>query len=392
VAEDKLRIETAPRRPGRTSAAGGDGSGVAFEALGAILDLRRLAQSLQRSGVVLRLRNEIDRLKHADERRRRKQKQRGRLAESFTPEQARLLAQEGLLEQIDQLADQVVALEGRSLEDFYAGRTLDSAGLLRTHEELKQRLADLLFELHQAQGNRRRQLTIAVFGERLSRVCELAQAYEQVCRKHGANVRGYWLKMHRPDLDRPLPRSGTRENSGSGTRESSDSRSGIRENSARSTPSRQIPAMRLKSRKAHDADTPRKVLDAYCPPASVFYPPAEDVVGLALQIGGDRATALLETEAGKHEFLPSAGHKETLHVETVDGILIQYEPPADVGRRGSMSDLRLRRTYDLGGGRFVDPLLAANTPSAARSVGEAVSQAVEACLQQRTWALLDPWN
>ena len=205
IAAGELVVDTTATPTGQGSRAGVSSSTV-YE-VNLLVHLRRQVQRLQRSGAVLRLRNEIIRLKQAERERLRKLRRRGQPERfAFTPEQARVLAQEGLLDRIDKLEGDVCRLEDALLGDLYASRPV-AAAALRQREPLDAALQEILFELHKIHGESRGRLTIAIFGVALDRVLELAAAYEQVCAGQQVNLGRYWLKMYDESLDNELHRN-----------------------------------------------------------------------------------------------------------------------------------------------------------------------------------------
>jgi ATP-dependent Clp protease ATP-binding subunit ClpC len=343
-----------------------------FVELEKVVELRRKVQALLRSGALLRLRNEITRLRQLESRRSAKLKRRGKEGSfQFTPEQARILAQEELLSQSEGLLRDVRRLENDTCGEYYSHRRFDVAGAAEMRRVVDEALADLLFEIYRAQSAGRGGLTLAVFGASRSRVAELVEAYEHVGAGAAAGINRYWLKMYDPLLDDWETRTG-------------DGRSG------RKAPSGPGPILRLLHRKRSEDDLPAKVVDVYRPDPDRFLSPPDDVIGLALQLSDDRAVALLEAEAGRHEFVRAAGKPEACFVETSGaGTLFGYSPPIDCGRAGSFADLTLRRTYDHPAEVCRDPMLDQELELRGRSIRDAVARAAAEYLVKRTWQLLD---
>jgi ATP-dependent Clp protease ATP-binding subunit ClpC len=338
--------------------------------LGQIVELRRQAQALQTCGVVLRLRNEIARLRHAEKQRNRKLKRRGEAQKFvFTPQQAQLLAQEDLLDRIDALAADIVALENGSLGQLYAGQSPATNSLGDRHQRLSARLRALLFELHQSQAEKRTQLVIAIYGQPLARVLELCRVYEEIIRAERGYFSSQWLKMYKPELD--LSPEKVKLHPG---------------------PPHELPTLHLLARKVREEETPKKVVDVYKPPPELFYSPPDDVIGVALLVAGDRPAALLEAESGRHEFHYGASPEVCL-VETHRGALANYDPPAAAGRQSSArADILLRRSYHLASEICRDPLLEQEFRLQRGTLPAVMAEVLEQYLTKRTWALLDAWN
>ena len=130
-------------------------------------------------------------------------------------------------------------------------------------------------------------------------------------------------------------------------------------------------------------------MDVYSPPPERFLEPHDECIGVALQIVAERPAALLETESGKHEFLRGPNRIHTCVVETTEGILLKYDPAANVGRSGWAATARVRRKYDLANRECVDLLLDKTLPFGGKVIDEAVATAVELYLEQRAWSLLE---
>lgn len=347
----------------------GDGDDSAGRQLERLVELRRKVQALARSGVVLRLRNEIERLKQAQRQRQRKRKRQRRPEKFvFTAEQRQLLGQEQLLERIDQLLADICRLEDSALEDVYAHRPPDLVLTSGLREELDLTLRNLLFELFTMQNELRGMLTLVLFSASQSWLLELSRAYEQICTAHHANVDRYWLTMHDPEQVQADANASHAPDTGDTRR----------------------PVMHLLHRKLEDDDKPaRKVVDVYRPAPHAFHSPRGDVIGVALQFRSPYPAALLETETGRHELIREAGKPEACFVETHSGLLMQYAPPADCGRTGSFGELRYRRAFDLPKETCRDYATNLELRIRSHSIDEAVARATADYLQQRIWSLLD---
>jgi ATP-dependent Clp protease ATP-binding subunit ClpC len=368
MAEGTLQLETAAMPRGGGSAEPATADRVTPEALRGVIQLRRQLQKLERSSVILRLRNEIARLRQAERERHRKPRFRGKSDKFvFSAAQAQILAQEGLLRRIDTLVKEVQDLEDESLGNLYAGRPVDGAAVTTARELEELALREILFELHRADGEKRGELILAIFGESLNRVLELAQAYERICAADPVNVHLYWLKIYNPALDVSMRSSG----------------------SSAASQRQPLPIMHLKSRKLRDEDVARKVVDVFAPPSESFCSPTSDVIGVALRIVADRPAALLETEIGKHEFVQLQGQPQICVVETHRGLLVNYDPPADAGRAGAFKDVPPRRTYDHHRELCRDHRLETELRIRGRSIDEAVTRMAADYLAQRIWSLLD---
>ena len=361
---NEIRTETTISPAGAVAAARSHER--ALGQLSKLVGLRRKAQALARSGVVLRLRNDIYRLRQAERQRHRRLKRLGKPPRfQFTPEQGRLLSQEELLAQVDELLADVCRLEDAALGDWYANRSLDADDLGKRRKPLVSLLGDYLFRFYALQSGATSTLAVVVFGPEIGRVLELAAAYEHIASKFGTSIQRYWLKRYDPALDRP-PRNGA---------------------SAKSEIAH--PSLRLLGRKRQEDDPDVKTLDAYSADEESFHAPPVRTIGVGLVVQDARAAALLESEAGKHEFARRGGNPLELHVETHPGLLIGYSPPPDVGRASAFTNAKRRRRYDLQTGECRDDLLDATLEIRGRSIDAVVAAAAERWLTLRTWKLLD---
>ncbi|MGE3780375.1 MAG: hypothetical protein AB7F89_24515 [Pirellulaceae bacterium] len=356
VVDDELRVEVmaAASRPLLAPAA--DAQHPSHDELHAISHLRRQVQKFERSALLLRLRNEIDRLKQVHEHRARMAARRGKpLRFSFTPEQSRLLKCEELLDEIASLSRVVRELEDRALGAHYRGTSIDRVRLLEGRRQAEQTLHEHLFALYMSQQGTKGRLSLAVFAAELDSVVELVRSYESIALRHGTDVQRYWLL--RPGAGHEQQTSAL--------------------------------AFRLANRQQHTGETRQEVLDVHHRGAAEFYQWNAGVVGLALQLSGDRAAALLETEAGRHEFRRGPAQPVSCYVETVLDRLVHYAPPADVGRATAFRDLAVRRTYDQDREICQDPQLDRTIRTRGQSLAETLELAMTDNLTRRIWSLLD---
>jgi len=367
--EGGLRVSTAARPAAEKEQLDATTAGsLTIEQLNEVTKLRRKAQLLQRSSVILQMRNEIYRIKQAELQRQRRAKRRGKAEQfKFTKQDAYVLAQEELLKRVDSVASDICSLEDTALGDFYSGRPGDRGGTTAACERLSGSLRELLLELLQSHTGSRNLLTLVIFGPVIQRVVQLARAYLRVCESSGnSQVLRYWLKVYRSELDQ----------------------SAVKLARQRPAPQQPVPVMHLMGRCENEKEVPRKVVDVYVPPPHQFGSPPDDVIGVALQITGARAVTLLESESGKHEFARVAGKPVTCTVETHSAILIKYSPPADVGRLGFVSNFPLRRAYDEERETCRDPVLQKDFRLRG-SIEEVVAEATTEYLSARLWSLLD---
>lgn len=349
-----------------------------LEVLEELLQLRRHTQRLLNGSVVLRVKNEIARIRQAE---RRKRRQRGRKRadpstpeveiagrrqrQVFSPELARTLAQESLLRRLDELHATLCTAEELYLGDLYGGGQPAIEELRPDLRRWSRELDEQVFELFQFHSGSPKTLTLAIFSGNTAAMVELAQAYERICEEHPTNVRRVWLRMHREEL--------------------------VAGPALARLPADQRPVLRLLSRReAEQTEKDRRpVVDVYRAEGDRFWSPSDDVIGLALALSGDRSVALLQTETGKHTFVWPGGKRHECHVEAHPGSLLSYDPPADVGRVGAFSDLPPRRNYDFAAEVCEDPRLGESLRLQRRTFSEVLAEATRRHLAQRTWSMLD---
>lgn len=352
-------------RPARSKDSPTDANTITL--LNSVVELRRQTQALQRSGVILQARNELQRIRQAERQERKRAKKRGKAVKfQFTPQQARALKHVDLLDRVDQLMLDVNALEETALLDLYAGRKVDTAGIQEARGLLDLELQSLLFDLYQQQDGRPKVMTLVITGEDLEQVCNLGMAYELLCREREIGVQRNWLKFYRPELDQwagAAPPSGQTD----------------------------LPVLRLLYRRK-DNSQQEKLVDVYeVGEAGLAIPPA-NCIGLALQVKGPRGVALLETESGAHSFEFPNNRQSICYVDAAPLPLIAYEPAPNIGRVGAHHDARVRRRYLHGKKLCLDSALQQAIALNPKRLDLAIATLVERYLANRTWSLLETWN
>ena len=365
---ETVRVDITARPHGSLS----DPESSITDAIDLVIGLRRHLQALQSSSILTRVRNEIERIRQEERALEKRMKKRGHHPRfAHTMQRSRMMNQEQLLTRLDTLLRDIVQLEDHSLSHFYTDQTIVAAEIKEHWSELDRAFRKLLFDLPQLEGGRRNCLSIAAYGESMETIAELLQLYEQICRREGARMRWFWLKMYREEYDETLAIPGRPIRVPPGPR----------------------PNFRLLSRQELEEQPRLKVIDVYnAPPTQTFEMPTSDCIGVAMEIDSERAAALLQTESGRHEFLRAGGGRDVCYVETLMERVLNYDPPRDVGRRGSMNHLALRRTYDLREEECRDELLRRTIPIRARRVDEALTKAVEEYLTVRLWELVEAWS
>jgi ATP-dependent Clp protease ATP-binding subunit ClpA len=347
-----------------------------LEAIVGIVDLRRNVQSLDRSSAVLRLRNEIVRLEQ--QRRQFERGQQRRSRRTFFPRGAELTA---LVEQEARIAgvrDEVFALEDEVLFAFHQQQAHDLSLAVAASRRLDGRLRELLMELYLRDVGAARLVTLAIFGEQLQLALQLARAYDEFAAGRKLAVQRYHLMAYRRELD---PEADAERPSR--TRRPRGTAGAAQE---------RLPSLRLTSRPAAESEPPVKTVDAFfVSEQDDFYdgPPAGRI-GVALQIQGDGAFMWLAGEQGLHEF-KHRGRSELCLVETVSGLLIGLEPPANIHRRGtvaSQAGQKNRRIYDLDAGLIHDPPLRCQWPWRRDAFSATIRDAVERYVSEKAWKIL----
>jgi hypothetical protein len=133
-------------------------------------------------------------------------------------------------------------------------------------------------------------------------------------------------------------------------------------------------------------------LDVWNPtPAGIAEPP-EDCIGLALETQHAHSISLLQGEGGAHHFELTANRRLVCWVDALPMPLIGFEPPANIGRAGSISYIPRRRRYLKYDKVVVDNFLSQAFPIIDKQLEPAIAAAAEAHLANRIWALLEQWN
>jgi hypothetical protein len=114
----------------------------------------------------------------------------------------------------------------------------------------------------------------------------------------------------------------------------------------------------------------------------------DKAIGVALQIRGEAAFAVLEPEFGVHEFTTKGTARRCL-VETTGGLLVQYDPPAGITRRSAFRDQPLRRSYDLDRRTARDECLDRALEWTGSAFDDLVARAIEMHWNQRAWAAIE---
>jgi hypothetical protein len=201
----------------------------------------------------------------------------------------------------------------------------------------------------------------------------LGEAYAELVRQRQGTVQYYALKVHRP-----------RRPDGAQVR------------------------LRLYGRRAADAEqesTEQKAelaLDVFHleAPGHLSQPTMADAIGLAMSIRMERAAALLEGEAGLHEFrLDSQGPPLRCLVETTRDRLAKYEAPPGINRQGALEGYPYRRKYDVAAAQATEEGPAAEDAAEARQwrwksghLAAALAETLQAALAKGAWSILGTWT
>lgn len=372
--------------------------------LAELVDLRRKVQRLESSSIVLRIRNEAYRIRQAEWQRQRRAeaKQLGKLRakssrrpppHAYLPHHPLLQHYESLIVRVADLARLTYEADDQHIGNFYAGTESNPRDVRDVNELISSALEELLFDLDAVTSAGEQQLTLVLLGESMPRVLELCAAYAAIAVQKQAQLSYYWLKMYRPELDPEVPGSPASEAAAAKPAPAAASASASSSASSAGGAEAQSPVFRLERARQSEKDPVQKLVDVYAPPLSKFHHPPSDVIGVALQIKHKRAISLFATESGAHEFIyDGSGSRRVVQVQTHSGSLRKWQPPTDIGRRGALSDLEVRRTYHFQREVCIDPRLAAECRLVERSIDAVVAWAVAAFQRQRIWELLDAWN
>jgi hypothetical protein len=371
-------VESTAQPAGKSPTGGGSLDAPVAQAINQLIDLRRKVQELEQSGALLRIRNELIRTRQAERQRRAREKKSQRAERFvFSSVHRRADQQRQMLTRVEQLGRDVSALEEGTLMEFYGAQPVNTSFVAAARDDVYAQLQTLLFDLYRDSGDHTNTLTVAIFGSSLDFVCQMAAAYMRLCEKEGDGVvRRHWLKIYREELDI--------------YKDHDDA--AVKRPTRTAPPGVELPVLHLKSSKTSETDVPRKVVDVYAMKEASQGAPPSDAIGIALQVTGPRAMALLETESGKHDLERNRVRKATCHVETTPAPLVKYDPPADAGRVGAFRDQRERRTYDATAQICRDQLLKQDFLMPGGEIDAAIHDATRSYLTQRIWELIDTWN
>ena len=327
--------------------------------------LRRQVHRLEQSQTILRLRNEAYRLTQNLRRRRKTRPNTPDL-----PNELRLRTLKEILQRIDALLAEVSMAEDNELCAFYQGQKNEAAATCSMVDAVHQALNDILLEIQLFDMDRKSLLSLAIFGDHKDHVMELGVAYEMLASRRGWSVRRYHLKPYRKDLDESIPQ---------------DQRPSRR----RAASGEQRPSLTLKNRKETEDGIQEKIVDVYSSEtAGEWHVMPDKAIGVALQIRGEAAFAVLEPEFGVHEFTTKGTARRCL-VETTGGLLVQYDPPAGITRRSAFRDQPLRRSYDLDRRTARDECLDRALEWTGSAFDDLVARAIEMHWNQRAWAAIE---
>lgn len=360
--DGQLTIETSARPALSKGSFGGTADGHMLEIIGEVVELRRKLQQLRQSGAILQARNEIHRLRQFQQQERKKAKKRGQEPKfTFSPQDAKALRQEKLLQRVDRLTADVFALEEMALMDLYAAKPIQAATINETQQSLAKDLRELLFDLYLQQDDRPSTLTLVVTGEDFANTCELGQVYANLIAERGPPPQLWWLKLHSEEF------AGERR-------------------------FKNWPEMQLPHELEKDGKKVPIAVDVWpATPAGIAEPPA-DCIGLALETKHAQSISLLQGEGGAHHFELTANRRLVCYVRALPMPLIGFEPPADIGRVGSVYPNPRRRRYLKYDKVVVDTFLNQAFPIVDKQLESAVAAAAEAHLANRIWGLLEQWN
>ncbi len=336
----------------------------AVEAIEELSKLRRNAQKLEVGATVLRLRNEVYRLQQQIKRRKRQQS-----TQYDTANERRAHELEEIVRRVETVLADVVSFEDNALFDFYQSDKVDIGEIklatAATHDTLNTLLTDI-----QLDGvDRQSQVTVCIFGECKPYVAALARSYEAMATRRSWSMNRYHLKPYRPELDDSLPavQRLNRNKLNHATR----------------------PSLTLLTRKQSEEDQRKKIVDAFAVSGGDgWLTLAEDTIGVALQISGEAAFALLEPEQGAHEFVTATASQRCL-VESSAGLLVKYDPSIGVDRRSNFRSHPLRRRYDLEKRIAFDERSETNLPWTGSVFDEVVLNAIEQLWNKKAWSILD---
>ena len=291
--------------------------------------LRRLIQELEAVPAVIEIENEVYRLGRRMEKRRKKILRKVYGTKEDKEVEARLSFLEDIMKRLESLEEKAVFLEETFLLSVYEKKPIEeqriSSRLISIHGEL----GSLLRPIYKTTFKEPDDVTLAVFGQDLSYLLRLGEAYFLLAR----GIIG-------SKIDMVTLHPGHSEEKG-----------------------RRVIAL-------------EKVMD----PKAFFSRPAEKLIGLAIGIHADMAYPMFSPERGWHTFKEKRkSYKCFVHTSGVR--LEDYAPPRGVDVVGGIKSPVKKRTYDYNSREAHDLVLGKRFRFLQDDLRPVIREAMDACLE-----------
>ncbi len=318
-------------------------------------DLRRDAYALEACPAVLGIQNEIFRLDRLEARLAKRPWSSSDDAEHI----ARRAVLRPLLEDVRALVAQTVEVEDKALLAVYGREPADLDELEKGVSATASAWREVLLRVYALRYRRPDAVTIAVFGEKLSRLFDLARAYQAAAEASGAAVALAKLRLKDPKEDAKLV----------------------------PVPLVDAPPELLQADPVLFASPVPLVRERVDKPFPFLSKPEKGVIAIILDVRGPLARPRFEPERGLHVFVEGEETDECV-VQTGEVPISEYTPPDGAGRKGGVRAADRRRTYDVVRSSADDALLKRRLWWSGHGVGNAVERAVDLHLVESAHALL----
>jgi ATP-dependent Clp protease ATP-binding subunit ClpA len=268
-------------------------------------ELRREAQNLSRSAAALDIRNQIFNLERIAKRLARKKWADAEAMHSL----GRLPELKRGIEKLDEAAERIAAYEDEILLCFYGRETGDKNVLQTRLTELTQDWQSVLLSIYRLRFRKPDIVTLAIYGENVEWLFELAKAYYEIVRDFNASIDVFeFAALSNEELAAIKYRDEDKEK-----------------------------ICTLLGRNAV-----KRWVDK---PSEFFAAPRSQTVGIILHINSNLAFLRFEPERGLHT-LTRAKHTHKNLVHTSEVGVKEYVPPAGIEKRGSINHQEKRRDYN----------------------------------------------
>jgi ATP-dependent Clp protease ATP-binding subunit ClpC len=312
--------------------------------------LRRNAQRLNSSAVVLDVRNEIFSLERLAKRLARKKWRSAEQSETL----ARLPNLMREIQTLEGVVERISVFEDDTLLSFYGKKQSEKKILQNRLVELSKEFHDSLLRIYGLQFKKADVVTLAVFGENSDWLFELACRYYEIALEAGASLEV--MKFVTPT-----------------NAESEEIKLRIKAGE------------KVEVYNLFDRITIKKNVELV---KDFLYEPNSQILGIAMRIKGALVFPRYQSEGGLHIRTKEKQEKKNL-VHTSESRLDEYVPPKELEKRGSVKDQEDRRQYNFSEETVEDFFLEEKFFMQRDDFKLALSHAIEKHLVQNARALLD---